>query len=318
MKERNKAIDTISGFFILEIIIQHVLQNSELYEGSFFEKYIIRLLPAFMPWFYFKAGLMFKQPSNIKKNIKSRAVKLLYPFAVWSLIPCILVLPFFIYEGNMYDYIKEIVGSLYYAHGPFNTPLWFLPSFFFVYIIMYLSKGKYLTLLFISVILSYLFSKVSFKIPFGMVNLPLGVFFFALGTFFCNIRIKTNITLAIFFSIIYILYVIFRYSSLSFHRNELFCGTYLEYIIGISILLYIIYCSLQYKWSISILSNIGKNSIILYVAHAPIIIIIKKINECFNLNLDSRLLFGLYSISIIAILFFLVTTKKRLLFLYKL
>lgn len=133
-KQRNNTIDAISAIFIIEIVLQHILQNSNLYENSLYQK-IVLVLPVFMPWFYFKAGLMFKKPKGLKGCIMYRSEKLLRPFVIWSIIPAMIVLPFYLINGNILQFLKACVSSLFYAHGVFNTPLWFLASLFQVYVI---------------------------------------------------------------------------------------------------------------------------------------------------------------------------------------
>lgn len=132
---RNNWFDTISGLFILLIVIQHILQNCGIYDGYFFERYIVRAFPAFMPWFFYKSGLFFRY--NKTGFARSQVNKLLYPFLIWSFIPSLLVLPFYIVDGEIYNYFINILRSLYYAHGVFNAPLWFLPSVFFSSLTVY-------------------------------------------------------------------------------------------------------------------------------------------------------------------------------------
>lgn len=132
--KRNNAVDVISGIFVIEIIVQHILQNSKLYDGSFYSKMVI-FMPVFMPWFYFKAGMMYKGGMGIKTCIKYRGRKLLRPFIIWSIIPSLLVLPAYYKNNEIIAYMKICIGSLYHAHGIFNSPLWFLVSLFFCYIL---------------------------------------------------------------------------------------------------------------------------------------------------------------------------------------
>lgn len=133
--KRNNWFDTISGLFILLIVIQHILQNCGIYDGYFFERYIVRAFPAFMPWFFYKSGLFFRYTKT--GFARGQVNKLLYPFLIWSFIPSLLVLPFYIVDGEIYNYFINILRSLYYAHGVFNAPLWFLPSLFFSSLTVY-------------------------------------------------------------------------------------------------------------------------------------------------------------------------------------
>lgn len=318
MKERNRTIDAISGFFILEIIIQHILQNSGLYDGSFFEKYIIRYFPAFMPWFYFKAGLMYKQPLNFKEAIKSRAIKLLYPFIVWSIIPSVLVLPFFILDRNLSEYIREIGGSLYYAHGPFNTPLWFLPSLLLAYSIIYALKKNYIySMMVCSVVISYIFSQIHITFPLGVNNLPLGILFFGFGIIVKDYK-NTHKTLLLFIFLLNMCFLWLIPSQVNFHQNKLVYGNYFLYFVEIFIFLFFLYLTTLHNISIKGLTNIGQKSILLYVTHAPIIVITKKINDSFNLDLSSEYLAIIYTVGIILTTILIFKYNKKVTILFKL
>lgn len=129
---RNKAVDVVSALFLLEIIIDHVLTNSGCNNTKF--SYVIRMFPTFMPWFFFKAGMMFKSPKGMSEQVRYRSKKLFYPFFVWSIIPCVIMLPLIVLNEGFVSYLKVIVSSLAFAYGPYNTPLLFLASLFFIYV----------------------------------------------------------------------------------------------------------------------------------------------------------------------------------------
>lgn len=140
---RNPMMDIVSGLFILEIVVQHLLQNTNLSEGTFWSNYFEHFFLAFMPWFYFKAGYMVKNSKEgLWSNIQNRGIRLLYPYLVWSIIPSVLILPFFLIEHEVMHWINNIAYGLIYAQGAFNTPLWFLPSLFFVYCLYYVGLVK--------------------------------------------------------------------------------------------------------------------------------------------------------------------------------
>ena len=277
---RNNAIDVISGVFILEIIFDHILTNAGYNQSSY--KYMMQILPAFMPWFFFKAGIMYKHAIGVRNTIRDRAQKLLYPFIIWSLIPCVIMLPLMLINKNFISYLKIVASSLYYAHGPFNTPLWFLASLFFTYIVKeYIEKYKLKSggVIIITLFLSYLLNKCNLRLPLGMTYLPLGVLYFEFGTC-CQMRAcKLSKEFLLVLLMIYLFLVIYCPSLINFHKNELVYGNYFMAVFITLLFLFMISEVIHKKWDVKYLSYIGRNSLVFYVAHAPIIVIIKFFND---------------------------------------
>lgn len=92
MDNRNHIIDIVSALFVIEIVIAHLLQKTGYFENSFYKEYVIRFLGAFLPWFYFKAGLMFNYKYGTDM-IWKRCKKLLWPYMTWSILSSLLALP---------------------------------------------------------------------------------------------------------------------------------------------------------------------------------------------------------------------------------
>ena len=225
---RNSFIDIVSGVFVVEIIIQHLLQNANLAEGSFYSDYVIRYLSVFMPWFYFKAGMMYDHSYGIEA-VKKRSRKLLWPFFTWSAIASIIILPMALYNNDFVWWCKKIGSALYYGQGPHNAPLWFLLSLFFVYFLIYnkiiKSSWFYITIL---AILAYVFNLIPFKLPLGFSNLPLGALFFLLGEKFYTSKLKLTYSQVGFLGAFYIAMVTLSYSQFNFRWNKLIDGSSLN------------------------------------------------------------------------------------------
>lgn len=314
-RQRNSMIDIISGLFIVEIVILHILQNSGLYEGSYFQKIVIRFFMVFMPWFYFKAGLMYKQTENKKNAIIRRSIKLMWPFLIWSIIGIIVMLPLYWINSDMHTYFWTIIADFYYAQGPFNTPLWFLPSLLFVYVSFYLGvfKDTWLNLLVLGV-LSWLFCSIGFKMPLGLSNYPLGCFFFALGMRLQNIKIKMQVCFPIVFIYIFLNY--FFYSPVNFRLNRLEGDSYLLYLIESTLLLIFLYILSYVKLECKLLEFLGVKSILFYVSHAPVIAFFRYLRENIYHSITNEIQLIIMSIGILLLFAILLISMGNVKYLF--
>lgn len=317
--KRNAWFDTISGLFILLIVIQHILQNCGIYDGYFFERYLVRAFPAFMPWFFYKSGLFFRY--NISGFARSQVKKLLYPFFIWSLIPSLLVLPFYILNSGMYDFFINILRSLYYAHGVFNAPLWFLPSLLISSLtVYYLAKVKIRLgggVLLIALLLSYIIYYFNFQLPLGISYMFLGVYFYALGVRCQTLTIKFRWSLLLIISYVAILFAL--PSMVNFHRNQLTYGNYIVYIVLCTLFLLVVKSLNKYNLEEKFLSYIGRNSMCFYVSHAPVIVLTDHILDAFDLSIDCYVKMITESILILFVCVVICKYKSKIqpLFVYK-
>lgn len=318
-KTRNLPIDVISGFFIIEIIIQHVLQNCNLYNDSWFEKYIIGWLPIFMPWFFFKSGIMFKKPTTFNKCFSYRWSKLIYPFIIWSIVPSLLMFPLVVYREGMGQYFKNIIYSLAYAYGPYNLPLWFLITLFMSYIVINVLELRKINrggIIAAAIITSYAISLLPFKIPFGLNRLPLAIFCFELGIILKKYNLNSS-KWAILSIVCYVIVMTLCPSDISFHKNVCH-GNYFVAIISISSFMTFTYCIIQKQWTLKILQYIGEQSMIPYVSHATIIVILKYINKYYYKFNDVHLaLIMTFSILLLTAILMAFRHKLSFLFIYK-
>ena len=225
---RNSFIDIVSGLFVVEIIIEHLLQNAEIAEGSFYSDYVVRFFSAFMPWFYFKAGMMFKEV-YWKDGILKRVKKLFYPFITWSVVGSLLIFPLALINSDIIWWGKKILSAFFYGQGAHNVPLWFLLSLFFVYIIVYIRVIKVSwTHIIILGVLSWLFNLIPYKLPMGLSNLTLGALFFVLGAKFNSLKISHPKYWVAVLSGVYVSLVSLYYSQFNFRWNRLQDGGSLD------------------------------------------------------------------------------------------
>lgn len=320
---RNSFVDIVSGIFVVEIIIYHLLLRANLAEGSFYSDYVIRYLSVFMPWFYFKAGMMFNHNYGIE-GVKKRSRKLLWPFFTWSLIASIIMLPLALYKGDFVWWCKKIGNALLYGQGPHNVPLWFLLSLFLVYFLVYyrIVKSSWIYIIALGV-LAWLFNLIPIKLPLGISNLPLGALFFILGNKLNSLDIKLSYPQIALTLASYIALVTLSYSQFNFRWNKLLDGSslnwggYFIYLIETFLLLFVMH-QISKRSSIHCkpLEFLGKKSMVLYVSHMTVIGALTYYNSsianCWN-NYELLLVTGL-SVVLLSIILFLFDSKIQWLY----
>lgn len=79
---RDKSIDATAGLLILFMIYGHVMSWTNLTEAHSFIV-LDRIFCFFMPWFFFKAGMFYKQ-EKIDLVCKAGYKRLLVPYIVWG------------------------------------------------------------------------------------------------------------------------------------------------------------------------------------------------------------------------------------------
>lgn len=300
-KYRYTYIDNISGILILDMVfIVHVCPNCNIHNN--YTYYIWLLFCYFMPWFFFKSGMFYK-PNTIP--LSNGIKKLVIPYILFSFFGLILHLAFELYVkatplSTILINIKEDV--IYRGGIDWNLALWFLISLFAVRIITpILNKILPISLILIlSVLISWGANYLNLTYPVWIGNIALGIMFYTIG---------------------YLLRVIQYNKSIFYISSLLFiCGFFLPLVtkfdfrcnqIGVTdnYLVVMLYCTsgiitinnIAFKFfnkPITIITNIGKNSIILYVIHFPIIMLCTSIIKTTTIT-NPYYIFIIVSISII-------------------
>ncbi len=286
--KRVQYFDLISGILMLRSISFHVIHHSSYKTDGAFD-YLMMFTFFAMPWFYFKSGYFFNlKDRRIIDYCKKLGSKLIIPFFVFAIVGFVLIFPFEVLKGRP---IYRIFLSLPYAilkngsGGTGNIPLWFLLSLFSALIsFAFLSKFKLQKLIFAFPVLSYFLYHYNINLPLGYSNLLLGIFFVYFGSQFR--KFESYHKYFLYFSlVVFVCIELFNYSYLVFMTNTLVKGYYISNIVcsaaGI-VLTYFLAKKVNY---IKPLNYIGKNSIIFFAIHWPIIVLIKNIFIVLNLEL---------------------------------
>ena len=187
MRERNHAFDILCGICIIRMVSLHIMafcgQEDQEWWGE-----VMRWSFFFMSFFFFKAGFFNKGTSSgtDMDYLKDRSKRLLVPYVTSGVIGLVVYFSFYF---PLVDRYKKFVEPLEWSHiwmksGFYgNSPIWFLFSFFVVYMMVrYIDKVKHLcwlTILFPA--LSYWAYRTGNNVPMSLGNVFIACYFFYLG-----------------------------------------------------------------------------------------------------------------------------------------
>jgi fucose 4-O-acetylase-like acetyltransferase len=312
IKKRNDSLDIISGLMILWMIIYHSFiwaNNTESNVYIFF----IKCFYFFIPWFYFKSGFVCNNNYSLKIVIQKGASQLLIPMVIWTLIGYLLIIPELIIKG--YPFWKIPINPVYnllvYGETMGNAPLWFLLSLFLVSVTMKLMADLKLNLIIVITIslafLGFFLQYANIKVPLGLINYPIGMFF-ALSGVICNqLNMKHKITKMNLFLLAITIFMSLSFASyVDIHHNSIRFGFYWAYIINSLLAInssIVIFGILKFK----LLAWIGKKSLTYLVLHWPVFYIIEGLFKLIHIPREGY--FYILILSSVAIIFSGLTAK---------
>lgn len=275
---RERYIDTVAGIMILVMVLGHYTTLS----GSTIDLHL-EYLGFFMPWFFYKSGLFFKE-KRIKDSLIADAKKLLWPFITFTFLGWILNCVH-LYLRNDYNIVHYILTPpkelLLGATTAGNEPLWFLVTLFIVKNIcnvasVYKIPSNFVLLISFLLSVSLFYSKLN--MPDYIANSCTGLYFYVIGR---EMKVLNNAGGLISNGIVILAYVcilFFAMPLVDMRVNSLVQGNYLLWFVYAPCACYAINLLVKHiHYSFPILSWIGKNSMVLYVTHWLIFLIISII-----------------------------------------
>ena len=282
VKTRCDYLDEISGLFIIHMILWHCFQNAGMMDCSVY-RILSRLFFFFMPWFFYKSGIFFNPQKTFKEIVSAGFKRLLIPFISFFLMGllCWMVHLFFTsglsVTAAVVNPMKEL---LLYGSCNGNLALWFLLTLFFVRILYWIvskvpcSSVVQIVVLFGLVVLCSNFGPHK---PYYVGNTFLGLFFFSLGrATFSPLQGeggKRNLLIAVS-GFVWLSVVLFDWTRGDARTNagRLYEGWLLASVAGI---LAVNFLGAKKNRKLGILSKIGRSSMVYFVVHWPLIILIK-------------------------------------------
>ena len=261
MKERSRYIDEVSGLLILAMVSIHVTSRFEVDNTL-----LLKIFFYFMPWFYYKSGLFYKQ-KDLAGAIKQSVNKFLKPYIFYTLLGILLCLPWYSDGEIIIKSIKEIIkcGSCY-----FNIPLWFLMSLAFVHLLSQLLLKKIGKLL--TAIISFLGSLFCFHFQINELSwIPytfMGLFFYSIGASIANVNNKKTNRIIQITALLLVLAYCFSPSFVHMRSNRLESGLFEIWMLasGAACYLLIVIFRQHHKTSL-MLCFIGENAMALLTTH---------------------------------------------------
>lgn len=305
-RERLKYFDLVSGLFMIQIIIMHILQFSENFATSSFFSVIMHISFFFMPWFYFKSGYLYSTPkAGIGAYFRAKARSLLLPFVLFTIIGFILYFPFELLESKRS--LARILMSPGFAMvrwgngGVGNQPIWFLLSLFLALGgFFFLDRFKLKGLIGLFPLIGYAIYhfNLNLPLPLGLSNVFLGIFFLYAGSVFKNkVETSKHVTLILWLSLlIYGAIQLFWFSNLDMRINTVTSGNYFVYLLSALCGLVLIYFLGKKINYVKPINYIGENSMVYFVAHWPLLFLIKNTMDLVGLKTTGYLFAGVLTV----------------------
>ena len=204
MKERDKTLDNLRGFAMLQVIIVHVL-----YWGDFFTSSYINLIKSFclfeMPVLFFVTGASNARSKDVPyiEYVKKRYLKLLIPYWTFAIICAALSIAKYIIVDDQIDgmfFLKVILSWILPVNRQITSisyltwALWFVPVYLCVVLfIPWLKELKRATNIYIYYISSVLRMGWIQYVLFYLIWVYVGLFYEELKNIVYDIQARKKI-----------------------------------------------------------------------------------------------------------------------------
>lgn len=176
-KERIAWIDVAKGIVIMFMVIGHsslpLIISDWIYSFH-------------MPFFFIMSGVTTRWEIPLFKFLKNKAIKLMLPFFIYSILN-ILLFPFY-GKISLWEYFDSVMRN-----GWGGIALWFVPILFLALTIVQTVKGRYE---FISIIIllafGYALSKYNVSLPWTLATVPIAAFWVYIGKLFHRVILNIS------------------------------------------------------------------------------------------------------------------------------
>ena len=299
MKERNHAFDILCGICIIRMVSLHIMafcgQEDQEWWGE-----VMRWSFFFMSFFFFKAGFFNKGTSSgtDMDYLKDRSKRLLVPYVTSGVIGLVVYFSFYF---PLVDRYKKFVEPLEWSHiwmksGFYgNSPIWFLFSFFVVYMMVrYIDKVKHLcwlTVFFPAI--SYWAYRTGNNVPMSLGNVFIACYFFYLGRLWqwamCRFEVRRLMAASWLMVLLFVVLGFVAPGTYNMSQN-IFTGNALMAVVRATLVL----CGLsgvlltarvpRIPW----LCFIGEHSMVFFISHYPMLYFYKFTHLTFGRSIYGR------------------------------
>lgn len=271
------------------------------------EHWLLNAFSFAMSWFFFKAGMMFRE-KPFRELLRSSAKRLLVPFVIWSVIGWIVNL-----MGKIMTSDFSIIDHLAYTLKTFismgavsgNTALWFLLTLFLVrlaYNRLHAISIAPLPIAVASLALAYTIYHFGFSLSYFPGNFCNGLFFYTAGVMMKEKQFHNSL-IALSVVVVLVQLLVFHPGYMNFFTNNIVdSNSYLLmelYCLAAIVLMNNIFRSFIPK-KMPLLTHVGRMSMVYYVEHYIALNAFCQIMDKFNLLENSVQRFLITSCVIIA------------------
>lgn len=273
MEQRVRHYDILCGVMLLFMIHHHLCGVSGLADAAI-HMVPYKILYFYMAYFFYKAGIFYRENRSLKEVCKDSARRLLIPFTFFSFIGYFILGAH--HSGLTINTWKFWWWPIYqmFAIGRIggNGPLWFLLSLFIVRVIFQLTKNvkwKQYTLIILCVIVAIIGNSFSIR-PCTISNVALGIIFYGLGALMREVQYNKSvgiISVCLFFGA-YIWMCFFGWHLIDFSLNTTVFGIHQIWMLNCCFACVAISFLGQYLPNLRALAWTGRNSMTLLCTHA--------------------------------------------------
>ncbi len=331
--QRNQIFDILKGIAIITVVLGHCLQygnGSDFIESrDFFDNWLYKLIYSFhMPLFMIISGYFFYFSNNTKRSpvkvFRNRGIRLIMPLFIWNGIYYLLHYMYNAGTASPFDQLVQYIGSSFMT-------LWFLWAVFWcslVFIIVkYLFKDSILVYLLIFLLTffmpdGYNLALYSFMYPFFLI----GYFANRYNSFIVShiSRVKDIYVLGVLLTIFAVLMVHYSRESYIYTSGYSISGSdalhqlkvnFYRVLIGIVGSAFVIktisvtYSRIKNRVNFSYISNLGKDSLGIYIISNYLNLILERVSSEWRLNYITTII---ETIIILSISYFLTWLIKRI------
>ncbi len=299
MKERNHAFDILCGICIIRMVSLHIMAFCGQEDQEWWRE-VMRWSFFFMSFFFFKAGFFNKGTSSgtDMDYLKDRSKRLLVPYVTSGVIGLVVYFSFYF---PLVDRYKKFVEPLEWSHiwmksGFYgNSPIWFLFSFFVVYMMVrYIDKVKHLcwlTVFFPAI--SYWAYRTGNNVPMSLGNVFIACYFFYLGRLWqwamCRFEVRRLMAISWLMVLLFVVLGFVAPGTYNMSQN-IFTGNALMAVVRATLVL----CGLsgvlltakvpRIPW----LCFIGEHSMVFFISHYPMLYFYKFTHLSFGRSIYGR------------------------------
>lgn len=299
MKERNHAFDILCGICIIRMVSLHIMAFCGQEDQEWWRE-VMRWSFFFMSFFFFKAGFFNKGTSSgtDMDYLKDRSKRLLVPYVTSGVIGLVVYFSFYF---PLVDRYKKFVEPLEWSHiwmksGFYgNSPIWFLFSFFVVYMMVrYIDKVKHLcwlTVFFPAI--SYWAYRTGNNVPMSLGNVFIACYFFYLGRLWqwamCRFEVRRLMVASWLMVLLFVVLGFVAPGTYNMSQN-IFTGNALMAVVRATLVL----CGLsgilltakvpRIPW----LCFIGEHSMVFFISHYPMLYFYKFTHLSFGRSIYGR------------------------------